>query len=111
MLAVQDLGMELHAGEAATEVLERRHRRAVGLGRDEEPGRRLGHRVAVRHPHADVAGDVGEQGARGDDAQRRAAELAQPGAGDGAPERLGHGLEAVADAEDGDSGLEQLGVE
>ena len=51
VLGVQHLGVELHPGEAALDVLERRHRRAGRRRGDVEPRRRRRHRVAVRHPH------------------------------------------------------------
>ena len=74
--------------------------------------RRLGDRVAVRHPH-DLARRLPGEERRlgGRDRGRRLAVLARAGARDRAAERARHGLEAVAHAEDRHPGLEQGGVE
>ena len=64
VLGVQHLGVELHAGQPAVDVLERRHRGA-GDGRgDGEPVGRRGDRVAVAHPHRLLAGSVAEAAGR-----------------------------------------------
>ena len=65
----------------------------------------------MRHPHALNRRQVLEGHPGNEDPQRCAAVLAQPGALNRAPEGTRHGLESVADAEDGDVGLEQLGIE
>ena len=61
-----------------------------------------GDRVAVRHPDVVGLGQAGEQRAGRGDGDRRAAVLTRAGVGDLAAEPLGHQLEAVAHAEDGD---------
>ena len=68
VLGVQHLGVPLHAGEAAVDVLERRDRRARGRGQHGEARRRRGHRVAVGHPDVVLGRDAGEQGAGSIDA-------------------------------------------
>ena len=76
-----------------------------------KPVGRLLHRVAVGHPDPVLGRDVGEQGARAGDADRRTAELGDAGAGHLAAEPLGHRLEAVAHPEHRDAALEQAGVD
>ena len=61
VLGVHHLGVELHAGHALLDVLERRDRRALAHRGDREALGRDGHRVAVRHPHRQVVGQAGEQ--------------------------------------------------
>ena len=63
------------------------------------------HRVAVAHPHRLLGGAARQGGPGVGDARRGAAVLAQARLGDGAAKRLGHELEAVADAEDGHAGV------
>ena len=48
---VRDLGMELHAIEAARLVGDTSKRRVLGLGNHLEAGRQFGHAIAVTHPH------------------------------------------------------------
>jgi hypothetical protein len=60
VLGVQDLRVELHAGEPADRILERGDRRPSGGGRHGEPGRRRRHRVTVGHPHRELGGQVGQ---------------------------------------------------
>ena len=101
VLGVDDLGVELHAREAALAVFERRDRGAGRLRGDREALGGRGDGVAVRHPDRLLAGQVAEEAAvTGADGQGRAAELAEARALDRAAERLRHRLEAVADAED-----------
>ena len=64
VLGVQHLGVPLHAGQAAVDVLERRDRGGRGRGEHVEAVRRGGHRVAVGHPDGVRGRDVGEQRAR-----------------------------------------------
>ena len=105
------LGVELDAVDPPVGVLQGRHRDHVGAGGHPEPGRRLHDRVAVAHPHVLGDGQVGEQGGAGDDLEARPAVLGHIGAGDQAPELLRHQLGAVADAQDGDSGVVDRGIE
>jgi hypothetical protein len=109
-LRVQHLRVPLHPGKQAVQVLERRHRRALGPGQHGEPGRRCMDGVAVRHPHVQVLGYAGQQRARSTDGDRGAAELAQPGPAHVPAERLRHRLEPVTDPERRHPGLEQTGV-
>ena len=106
VLGVQHLGVPLHAGQAAVDVLERRDRGLVGRGEHVEAGRRRGDRVAVRHPDRVPGRDVGEQGARRGDLDGGAAVLAGAGVRDLAAEAAGHQLEAVAHAEHRRTGRE-----
>ena len=69
-LGVRDLGVELHAVDAAVAVLERGDRHRVGARGDREARRRLRDRVAVAHPHDLLGRLAGEQRRR---ARRRAA--------------------------------------
>ena len=100
VLAVQHLGVPLHPGEPAVDVLERRHRRAVGRRQHGEAGRRCHDRVAVAHPDPVLGGDLGQQRARLGDRDRGAAVLRPAGPAYLAAEGLRHRLEAVAHAED-----------
>ena len=112
VLGVQHLGVPLHAGEAAVVVLERRDRRAPSV--DGEHGEALGRRATESpwdiHTLCSAGMPASSVPALGD-GDRRAAVLARAGVGDLAAERLGHRLEAVAHAEDGDAGLEERRVE
>ena len=83
---------------------------AVDAG-DPEPGRCDDDRVAVRHPHRLLGGLAGEEHGVGFDGRGGAPELGDLRALHRAAERLGHRLEAVADAERGHAGVEQRGVD
>jgi hypothetical protein len=112
VLGVQHLGVELHAGELATDVLEGRHRRACGGRRHDEALRGGGDLVAVAHPDELVGRQATEQHrVRIRDGQRGAPELGQARAGHVAPEGLRHRVEPVADAERGDARAEQRGID
>ena len=111
VLGVQHLGVPLHAGEAAVDVLERGDRGDVGRGQDGEALGRLRDRVAVRHPHLVLRRDALEEGAGLGDGDGRTSVLARAGVGDLAAEALGHELEAVAHAEDRDARGEDAGVD
>ncbi len=111
MLAVQDLGMELHAGEAAIEILHGGDRSARGAGGHRESLRSTGDRVTVRHPHRLSLRQTGEEApSRTSHRQLRAAELAASGPLDDPTKRLGHSLEAVADPEHRYASVEKCGV-
>ena len=106
------LGVPLHAVEALLGVAERGDRGRGGRGEHLEARGRLGHLVAVRHPHVLLERLPLEQhAARSDQRRIGGAVLAQTRVGDLAAEGLGHDLEAVADAERRDAQLEDLGVE
>ena len=108
---VQHLGVPLHAEEPPLGVLEGGDLGAVGAAGHREARRRDDDRVAVRHPHRLRAGWPGEEHRVGLDGGRGAPELGALGALHRAAERLGHRLEAVADAEHRDAGVEQRGVD
>ena len=108
---VLDLGVPLHAVQAARPVLERGDR-AAGRRREhlEALGRRV-HGVAVAHPHRLRRRAARQDRARGRDLDGRAAVLTLTRLRDGPAERRGHRLEAVADAEHRHPGLEQRRVD
>src|SRR3954447_157624 len=108
---VDDLRVELDAVHRALARLERRDRRGGRRRQRGEAGRRLEHRVAVRHPAALVGRQAGEQPPRLADRQLRAPELADLRALDAPAERQRHELHPVADAEHRDAELEQLGIQ
>ena len=78
VLGVEHLGVPLHAGQPAADVLEGGDRGVVGGGQDREALGRLRHRVAVGHPHLVLGGDALEEGARLGDGDGRAAVLRAP---------------------------------
>ena len=110
---VGDFGMELDGVEAAFGVGDGAVRRVGGPGDGLEALRRRADLVAVRHPDVEmlVRLHVAERPDRLDDLELRVAVLAVGRAIDGAAEQLGHQLQAVADAEDGDFQVEDLGVD
>ena len=102
----------LHAVEFLFLVREGRYRGAGRAGQHVEAFGRLLHRVAVAHPGVLRGRDAGQdrpplphQGGVG------GAVLAQAGLRHRAAQGVGHGLEAVADAEHRDAGLEQVGAD
>ncbi len=103
VLGVRDLGMELHAVDAAVAVFEPGDGYRVGARGHGEAGRRGGDRVAVAHPHDLVDREIGEQQRRALDVQLGAAVLALPGLGDLAAEIARDELRAVTDAEQRDT--------
>ncbi len=107
---VHDLGVVLHARELSGPVLERRNGGAGAGGDDLEPVGRGRDRVAVAHPHRLPIRKI-RMKLSPRHIQLGAAVLTGAGAGDRAAEGLGHRLEAVADAEDGNVEIEQRGVE
>ena len=108
---VADLGMELHTVEAPGRVLEGGDLEVGGRGTDPETLRRSDDRVPVRHPDVVGARQLSEQDRVAARGRLRATELGPVGPLDRAPQGFGHGLEAVADAEDGHAGPEELGVD
>ena len=111
VLGVQHLRVELHPSQPGGAVLVGGDR-GVGGGRgDGESVRRLHHGVTVAHPHGEPFREVAEQrGILRCDGQLRRTVFAAVIAVHLAAERRGHGLEAVADAEDGHAGIEQSPV-
>lgn len=112
VVGVLDLGVPLHAVEAALLVRECRDLGRIGRGEHVEALRCLGDLVAVAHPHVLLGRLAAEQRAAvtRDDGIRRSV-LAEAGVRDLAAEGLRHVLEAVADAERGHAELEDRGVE
>lgn len=109
---VVHLRVVLHTGEPALPVLERGDRRALTGRGDGEALGRLRDGVAVAHPHRVARGEfLVQRAALGGHAQVRAAVLAGARLFNRAAKCARHGLEAVADAEDRDAGLEQLRVD
>jgi hypothetical protein len=108
VLGVQHLGVELHPGEPTVDVLERGDGRVVGARHHLEARGRLGHRVAVRHPHRLPRGRPWN---RVDSTPAPPIGVppnsAVPVRATVPPSAHGHRLEAVADPEHGDAGLEQ----
>ena len=106
-LGVDDLGVELDAVEFPGRVLDDGRR---GVGRaagDGEARRRAFEPVAVAHPDLLLVLDLGQEPRTGGDAQGGEAVFALLGRDDLAAERVGHELDAVADAQDRDAELEE----
>ena len=108
---VDDLGVELDAVDAALDALDRGDGRGARGGERREAGRRLEHRVAVRHPARLLAGQAREQPAVLAHGQVRAPELADLGLLDASAERVDEKLHPVADAEHRNAELEQPPIE
>ncbi|EON33565.1 cytosine deaminase [Gordonia terrae C-6] len=108
---VQHLGVVLHTGHAALQVLEGRHRRAGGRSGDGESLGRALDGVVVAHPHRLGFRETLMEHAFAVGRQRRATELASAGVGDLAAQRVRHRLEPVADAEHRDVEVEEGGIE
>ncbi len=104
---MRDLGMELHAVEAALLIRHRRDRAGVGGSHQLEPRRQLRDLVAVAHPDLEHAVafrraqvlDVFQQPGVAARPDFGVAELAHASRLDPAAELLGHGLHPVADAQ------------
>ena len=109
---VLDLRMPLHAVEATLVARERGHRGGGARGEHGEAGRGLRNGVTVAHPGGLLARLRAEEGAfpcgQGDDC---CAVFAQAGVGHLAAELLRHHLEAVANAENRNTELEDAGIQ
>ncbi len=104
-----DLGVELDPVEGALAVAHGGGGAVLGGGQDlEVPSADLG-LVAVAHPDGGFAGDAAEEAVVVGDRQVGAAVLAVVGGGDLGAEELGAEVHAVADPEDGDVEVEELG--
>ena len=103
--------MPLQAVEATLARLEGRDGGLGGGGGDGEALGRALDGVAVAHPHDLVVGCAAEQAGVTGHGGLGVPVLAGAGATDGAAEGVGHGLEAVADAQDGHAGLEDRGID
>ena len=111
-VGVLDLGVPLHAVHAPLVAAERRDRRGRGRGEHVESLRRLRDLVAVAHPHVLRGRLTGqEHAAVARERGIRRPVFAQTGVRDLAAERLGHHLEAVADAERRHAEVEDAAVE
>ena len=108
---VLDLGVPLHAVELAGLVLHGGDGRALGVGEHFEAGGRGLDGDAVAHPRVLLGRGAGEQPVRLVDGRVGLAVFAERGLVDVGAERVRHGLEAVADAEHGHAGVEQLGID
>ena len=109
-LGVGDLGVELDAVEAALRILDDRALGVLGGGDGLEAAREAGDLVAVRIPDAQRRlQSLQELGALAE-GKRAVTVLAMGAAGDVAAEHLAHELDAVADAEHGQTHLEDAGV-
>jgi hypothetical protein len=102
----------LHPGQPPAGVLERRYRSARRPRGDRESLRRGGDRVAVAHPHGTARGQLAVQHAATVEHVQIGAPVL-PGAGflHDTAQRVGHHLEAVADAQHRHPGFEQSGVD
>ena len=101
MIAVELAGLVLHGGDG----------RALGVGEHFEAGGRGLDGDAVAHPRVLLGRGAGEQPVRLVDGRVGLAVFAERGLVDVGAERVRHGLEAVADAEHGHAGVEQLGID
>ena len=111
---VHHLGVELHAVEVAGIVGDCGEGRAVRHCHGAEAVRQLGHAVTMAHPHRRTlagAPNAMEQRRVTGDLKLGAAELAGVAAFDLAAEARHHGLLAIADAEDRNAGVDDLGRE
>jgi hypothetical protein len=104
---VMHFGMELHAEIFALHIAHRRQRTIARARQSDESLREFGDAVAVRHPHF---GDRGKQG-RGDPAPTQRFDLGRTifapcGGIHLAAEGVGQCLHPVADAEDGQTRVE-----
>ena len=114
LLGVGHFRVELHAVVAQGIVVHAGDRAARGAGQHMEVARHLGDLVAMAHPHVqaqyavvvDVVFDAVQQAALADHVNTGVAELAQLGTFDLAAHLLGHGLHAVADAQQRDLEVE-----
>ena len=108
-----DLGVELHAVEAARLVADADRRAGIRVRHEPERLRHLGHVVPVTHPRNALLRQAAEQTAIGIEPGLCLAVLACgvfSGSGHFPTKILRHELAAVADAEDGDAELEDLGI-
>ena len=107
---VDDLGVELHAVQAALAGFERGHRRRRRPRGDPRALGRRRDRVAMAHPADLLLGEPREELAAVD-AQRRLPELRDVRPLDGASQLLRHQLRPVTDAERRHAELEKPGVD
>ncbi|MDQ0849345.1 hypothetical protein QFZ65_001283 [Arthrobacter sp. B3I9] len=109
---VLHLGVPLHAVEPLCFVGESGHVSAGRGGQDLKALGRLVDGVAVAHPRALVLGHALKDGAAvADGSGLRRPVLPEPGLGHPAAQCVRHGLEAVADSENRDTGFEQVSAD
>ena len=111
LIGVDDLGVKLHAVQAARRILERCDRSRGGRRRDGETIRRLHDRVSVRHPDLLIGRHLREQHAGSLNRQAGSPVLGDPGRLDATAQGTCHDLVAVADTEHRHPGGEQPGVD
>ena len=113
ILGVVDLGVELHAVEAARLIADADRRAGIRMRHKPERIRHLGHIVAVAHPRDALLRQAAEKTAVGIEPGLRLAVLARgvlPGGGHFPAKILCHELAAIANAEDGDAEPEDLRI-
>ena len=110
-LGVAHLGVPLQAVEATLARLEGRDGGLGGGGRDGEALGRALDGVTVAHPHDLVVGGAAEQAGVTGHGGLGVPVLAGAGTTDCAAEGVGHGLEAVADTQDGHASLKNRGID
>ena len=113
ILGMIDLRVELHAVKPARFVADADRRTGGRVRHEPERFRHLGHIVAVAHPRDALLRQAAEETAVGIEPGLRLAVLAcgvLSGGGHFPTKILRHELAAVADAEDGDAELEDLGI-
>ena len=110
-LGVAHLGVPLQAVEATLARLEGRDGGLGGGGGDGEALGRALDSVAVAHPHDLIVGGAIKQARTRRNRGLGVSVLAGARATDGAAKGVSHGLEAVADTQDGHAGLEDRGID
>ena len=114
VLGVVDLGVELHAVEAARLIADADRRAGIRMRHEPERLRHLGHVVPVTHPRNALLRQAAEQTAIGVKPCLRLAVLTRgvfAGGGHFPAEILRHELAAVANTEDGDAEPEDLRID
>ena len=107
---VDDFGVELDAVQAAAIVGDGGAGSRIGAGGRGEAVRQALDRVAVAHPDRLLGRQSFEEPVRPNDRHRRRPELLAGEGDDLAAQRLGHQVQAVADAQEGNAGRPQSRV-
>ena len=107
---MHDLRVVLHTSHAQFSVLERSDRRTLGGRGDLETCRSFRNGIAVAHPHRVPLSQAGVEHTPAH-LHVGAAVLTRTGLGHGTAQRLGHHLEAVANAEGWQAELQNLRIE
>ena len=111
VVGVDHLGVELDAIETELRVLHGRHRRSRGGGYAGKPVRRLGDGIHMAHPDILACRGSGQQQGVAGHVERGTSVLGLAGALHRAAQQVGQELVAVADAEHGDTHLQEAGVD